>query len=163
MTAAVPRLPVATGHTGTVEAGLGTMPGLDVDRPVAWACGTAAASDADVIRRTIVAAVEAGLPFVGVLTGIGVDARSGIEGLVGLGEVARALAGAAGLVPTVLVVDGPCLGGAALALGLADVVVMTERAHAFGLVNDLAGLSRVHRPRWPPPPGRRRHAGERPP
>ena len=51
--------------------------------------------------------------------------------LHGWGEVARALAGAPGLVPTVLVVDGPCLGGPALLLGLADVVVMTTAAHAF--------------------------------
>jgi len=34
-------------------------------------------------------------------------------------------------VPVVLVVDGPCLGGTALVLGLADVVVMTARATAF--------------------------------
>ena len=44
--------------------------------------------------------------------------------------MAHALAGAAGIVPTVLVVDGPCLGGVALALGLADIVVMTERGPA---------------------------------
>jgi acetyl-CoA carboxylase carboxyltransferase component len=128
---AEPRLPVATGHLGTVEAGVGLMPGLDCDRPVAWFRGTALTGDAEVIRRAIVAGVEAGVPIVGVITGVGADVRSGIDSLVGVGAVAQALAQAAGLVPTVLVVDGPCLGGAALALGLADVVVMTERGHAF--------------------------------
>jgi acetyl-CoA carboxylase carboxyltransferase component len=126
-----PRLPVATGHAGAVEAGLGLLPELDSDRPVAWFRGTALTGDAEVIRRTIVAGVEAGIPVVGVLTGVGADARTGVDGLVGIGTVAHALAGAAGMVPTVLVVDGPCLGGGALALGLADVVVMTERGHAF--------------------------------
>jgi len=131
MVAAVPRLPVATGHAGTVEAGVGLLPGLDSHRPVAWFRGTALVGDADVIRRTIVAGVEAGVPVVGVITGVGADVRAGVDSLVGLGEVARALAGAAGIVPTVLVVDGPCLGGGALALGLADLVVMTDRGHAF--------------------------------
>jgi acetyl-CoA carboxylase carboxyltransferase component len=129
--APVPRLPVATGHPGTIQAGIGALAGVDADRPVAWFRGTATATDADVITRAIEDGIEAGVPVVGVLTGIGVDPAAGLEALVGLGRVARALAGAAGLVPTVLVVDGPCLGGAALALGLADIVVMTERAHAF--------------------------------
>lgn len=131
MVAVVPRLPVATGHAGTVQAGVGLLPGLDSHRPVAWFRGTALVGDAEVIRRTIVTGVEAGVPVVGVITGVGADVRAGVHSLVGLGEVSRALAGAAGIVPTVLVVDGPCLGGGALALGLADLVVMTDRGHAF--------------------------------
>jgi propionyl-CoA carboxylase beta chain len=66
-----------------------------------------------------------------VLDGVGVDANAGLASLHGWGALARALAGASGLVPVVLVVDGPCLGGTALVLGLADVVVMTARATAF--------------------------------
>ncbi len=127
----VPRLPVATGRAGAVGAALGLVPGLDHDRPVAWFRGTATAVDTDVVTRTIRAGIEAGLPVVGVLTGAGVDTRADLGGLHGWGTVARALADASGLVPTVLVVDGPCLGGPALALGLADVVVMTERSVAF--------------------------------
>ena len=141
MPRAIPRLPVASGHSGTVEAGLGLMPGLDADRPVAWFRGSATPGDAEVVRRTVETGVEAGLPVVGVLQGAGADIASGMDGLVGLGQVARALAGAAGLVPTVIVVDGPCLGGVALALGLVDVVVMTERAHAF--VNTPGSSARV--------------------
>src|SRR5918994_942155 len=141
MPRAIPRLPVASGHSGTVEAGLGLMPGLDADRPVAWFRGSATPGDAEVVRRTVATGVEAGLPVVGVLQGAGADIASGMDGLVGLGQVARALAGAAGLVPTVIVVDGPCLGGVALALGLVDVVVMTERAHAF--VNTPGSSARV--------------------
>ncbi|HEY8526783.1 MAG TPA: carboxyl transferase domain-containing protein [Acidimicrobiales bacterium] len=127
----VPRMPVATGRPGAVGAGLGLVPGLDLDRPVAWFQGTATAVDTDVVRRTIRAGIEAGLPVVGIVTGAGVDRRTDLAGLHGWGSVARALADASGLVPTVLVVDGPCLGGPALALGLADVVVMTERSVAF--------------------------------
>lgn len=161
MTVAEPRLPVATGHVGTIEAGLGLLAGLDTARPVAWFRGAALTGDAEVIRRAIVAGTEAGVPIVGVLTGVGADVRSGIDSLVGIGAVSRALAGAAGIVPTVLVVDGPCLGGAALALGLADIVVMTERGHAFvnapatsarftgtdHLADDLLGGAWVHHAR----------------
>ena len=55
--------------------------------------------------------------------------------------MARALAGASGQVPTLLVVDGPCLGGPALLLGLADVVVMTARGQAF--VNAPSSSARI--------------------
>jgi acetyl-CoA carboxylase carboxyltransferase component len=128
---AVPRLPVATGRPGAVGAGLGLAPGLDHDRTVAWFQGMATAVDTEVLQRTIRAGIEAGVPIVGVLTGAGLDSKSDLSALHGWGGVARALADASGLVPSVLVVDGPCLGGPALALGLADVVVMTERATAF--------------------------------
>ncbi|HEX8804350.1 MAG TPA: carboxyl transferase domain-containing protein [Acidimicrobiales bacterium] len=131
MAAAVPRLPIADGRPGRVEAGIGRPPGFDDIRPVAWFRGTATAAGTELIERTITAGVDAGLPVVGVLTGVGVDTRSDLVALQGFGGIARALVRAAGLVPTVLVVDGPCLGGQALALGLVDVVVMTERATAF--------------------------------
>lgn len=131
MTVAVPRLPLATGRPGKVDAGLGLMPGLDHDRPVAWFQGTATAVDAEVIERTITAGVDAGLPIIGVLDGIGVDVHADLPVLQGWGAVARALVGASGLVPTIAVVNGPWLGGPALGLGLVDLVIMTERATAY--------------------------------
>ena len=74
---------------------------------------------------------------------------AGVDALCGWGEVARALAGASGLVPTVLVVDGPCLGGPALLLGLADVVVMTARGPGVrqraGHLGPHHGLGRARR------------------
>jgi acetyl-CoA carboxylase carboxyltransferase component len=140
----VPRRPISRGRPGTVDAGVGTAPWLPSDVPVAWFRGnpsTVHPSDAQVIARTVEAGVEAGVPVVGVLGQVGVSARSGIANLHGWGEVARAMATASGLVPTVLVIDGPCLGGPALLLGLADVVVMTGRAHAF--VNAPASSARI--------------------
>jgi propionyl-CoA carboxylase beta chain len=114
-----------------VEAGVGHAPWLPVDGPVAWFRGAPIQADTEVIARTVAIGVDAGVPVVGVLAGVGVDATAGLASLHGWGALARALAGASGLVPVVLVVDGPCLGGTALVLGLADVVVMTARATAF--------------------------------
>ncbi len=130
----IPRLPIGRGRPGTVEAGLGPVPGLPSAATVAWFRGSPAAlpvADTDVIARTVRAGVDAGVPVVGVLGNVGTGTHAGVASLHGWGSVAHALAGASGLVPTVLVVDGPCLGGPALLLGLADVVVMTSQAQAF--------------------------------
>jgi len=129
-----PRLPIGRGRPGAVDAGVGAAPWLPSDGSVAWFRGnpsTLQPSDTEVIARTMHAGIDAGVPIVGVLGQAGLGAHSGMASLFGWGEVARALAGASGLVPTILVVDGPCLGGPALLLGLADIVVMTAHAQAF--------------------------------
>jgi acetyl-CoA carboxylase carboxyltransferase component len=140
----VPRLPIGRGRPGTIEAGVGVPPWLPSDVPVAWFRGSPSTlhpTDPQVVTRAVRTAVEAGVPVVGVLGQVGVAAQSGMPTLFGWGEVAAALAAASGLVPTVLVVDGPCLGGPALLLGLADMVVMTGRAQAF--VNNPASSARI--------------------
>jgi acetyl-CoA carboxylase carboxyltransferase component len=142
--APVPRLPIARGQPGAVEAGIGCAPWLPSAVTVAWFRGspsTLHAGGTAVITRTVRLGIEAGVPIVGVLGQAGLGAQSGMATLHGWGEAAHALAGASGLVPTVLVVDGPCLGGPALLLGLADIVVMTPRAQAF--VNAPASSARI--------------------
>jgi acetyl-CoA carboxylase carboxyltransferase component len=144
VTTPVPRLPIGRGRPGTVDAGVGPPPWLPSDVPVAWFRGSPSTlhdADTAVISRTIALGVEAGVPVVGVLGQVGLGAQSGMAALHGWGGAARALACASGLVPTVLVVDGPCLGGPALLLGLADIVVMTARAQAF--VNAPASSARI--------------------
>jgi acetyl-CoA carboxylase carboxyltransferase component len=130
----VPGMPIGRGRPGTIEAGLGPAPWLPSDVAVAWFRGSptaTTAADTDVIARTVQAGLDAGVPIVGVLGQIGLGTQGGVASLHGWGGVARALATASGMVPTVVVVDGPCLGGPALLLGLVDLVVMTERARAF--------------------------------
>jgi acetyl-CoA carboxylase carboxyltransferase component len=129
-----PRLPIGRGRPGSVEAGLGEVAWLPTGAPVAWFRGSPATmdvADTEVIARTVHAGIGAGVPVVGVLGRVGLGALAGVASLHGWGGLYRALAAASGLVPTVLVVDGPCLGGPALLLGLVDVVVMTARAQAF--------------------------------
>ena len=84
---------------------------------------------------TIVTAVEMahdlGIPLVGVLDSSGADVHEGVASLHAWGLVARQLASASGMVPTVLVVVGASISGPALLLGVADLVVMTEDSFAY--------------------------------
>jgi acetyl-CoA carboxylase carboxyltransferase component len=125
-----PRLPVAAGRPGSVVAEIGPLPGFD-DNPVAWFRGSVTAQDTESVARLVHAGVEAGLPIVGVVERMGLDARAGLAALAGWGEVARELARASGVVPTALVIDGPCLGGPAITVGLVDIVAMTRQGALF--------------------------------
>jgi len=71
------------------------------------------------------------LPLIGVLRSSGADIVEGFSALHGWGKAARALTDCSGVVPTILIVDGPAVSGPALLLGIADHVVMTETAYAF--------------------------------
>ena len=71
------------------------------------------------------------LPVVVELSSTGADISEGLAALHGWGQAANALSACSGIVPTVMAVDGPAVSGPALLLGLADHVVMTERAYAF--------------------------------
>lgn len=144
------RLPLATGRPSGVTAAIAPLHELGVaggDRVVAGfvvhphAGGGLTEVDTDVVVRSVRAGIEAGRPVVGVLHSAGVDSHEGLPSLAGWGRISGALAGASGLVPTVLVVDGPCVGGPALALGLADIVVFTESAWVY--VNGPASAARI--------------------
>jgi acetyl-CoA carboxylase carboxyltransferase component len=87
--------------------------------------------EGQVLERAIRHAIEFGIPVVGTIASSGADVAEGIPSLHAWGRVARALADASGVVPTLLAVVGPCVSGPALLLGLADVVVMTESAFAY--------------------------------
>ena len=89
------------------------------------------ADDSRVVHRVIDDGQNSGLPIVGIVHGATVDATCGIEGLDGWGHVAASLARASGVVPTILVLDGPCVSGLALVVGLFDVVIATDRAVAY--------------------------------
>ena len=66
-----------------------------------------------------------------VIASTGTGIAEGIGSLEGWGRVAKALADCSGVVPTILVVDGPAVAGPALLLGIADLVVMTAASYAF--------------------------------
>ena len=83
------------------------------------------------IERSIRMGIELGLPVVGELDTSGAEVGDGPVGLHAWGKVAKALADASGVVPTVLIVTGACISGPALVLGIADVVIMTESAFAY--------------------------------
>ena len=74
-----------------------------------------------------------GLPLVIVMASPGADIVEGIAALEGWGRLAKSLVDCSGVVPTIIVVDGPAVSGPALLLGVADLVVMT--AASYGFVN----------------------------
>ncbi|WP_051062709.1 acyl-CoA carboxylase subunit beta [Ilumatobacter nonamiensis] len=83
------------------------------------------------LERGIAAALDHRLPLVVVISTTGSDIVEGMAALNGWGRVARTLTACSGLVPTIVIVDGPAVSGPALLLGLADFTIMTERSSAF--------------------------------
>ena len=83
------------------------------------------------LERGITAALDQRIPLVIVMASSGADIVEGIPALHGWGRVAAALTACSGIIPTVIVIDGPAVSGSALLLGIADFTIMTERSSAF--------------------------------
>ena len=93
--------------------------------------GALSSDSSSMLEHAAATALKQRLPLVGVLRSSGADIVEGFAALHGWGRAARALTACSGIVPTVLIVDGPAVSGPALLLGIADHVVMTEAAYAF--------------------------------
>ncbi|MFZ4811004.1 MAG: acyl-CoA carboxylase subunit beta [Ilumatobacteraceae bacterium] len=111
----------------------------DIDgRAVVWvevdpserkgALSSTSSSQIEAAART---ALHDRMPLVAVVRSSGADIGEGFAALHGWGLAARAIADCSGIVPIVMVVDGPAVSGPALLLGLADIVVMTTGSYAF--------------------------------
>ncbi len=111
----------------------------DVDgRPVVWVDvdaaekqGALSSASSSQIEAAAVLARTKGLPLVAVVRSSGADIAEGLAALHGWGLAARAIADCSGVVPVIMVVDGPAVSGPALLIGLADLVVMTSNSYAF--------------------------------
>lgn len=105
--------------------------------------------EGQVIERAIRHAIDFGIPVVGTIASSGADVAEGVPSLHAWGRVAKALADASGVVPTLLSVIGPCVSGPALLLGLADLTVMSESAFAYvsgpDTVRAFTGIDLDHR------------------
>ncbi len=144
-------LQFASRRSQVVTVGVGDLDGrltddriavsFSVDAPDAFLGlddGLAIAAAADAARLY-------GRPLVGVLATPGNDVRQGVGGLHGWGAAAKAISSCSGIVPVVLIVDGPLVSGPALLLGLADLVIMTTGSYSFvngpSMVADYTGLT----------------------
>ncbi|MEX2659179.1 MAG: carboxyl transferase domain-containing protein [Acidimicrobiales bacterium] len=85
----------------------------------------------DTLALAARAALDARYPLVCVMASSGADVHDGVAALHGWGGAAHAIAACSGAVPVLLAVTGPTVGGPALLLGMADVVVLTEEASAY--------------------------------
>ncbi len=129
-----PAVPVAACRLGAAAASLSELDG----RRVAWfrlaggkRAGALGPNEGQVIERLLHTALDLGVPIVGELSTSGADVAEGLPSLHAWGRVAAALSQASGAVPVLLAVTGPCVGGPALLLGMADHVVMTTSAFAY--------------------------------
>ena len=127
-------VPIGGAVDAAATAGLREIDG----RTVAWFRvaggkhhGALGAAGAAALASAVQMGLDARVPIVGVLDTSGAELRDNVAALDGWGRIARALAHASGVVPTVLTVIGPCVSGPALLLGLADLVVMTTDSFAY--------------------------------
>jgi acetyl-CoA carboxylase carboxyltransferase component len=106
-----------------------TVVWLDVDAAVRKGALSSAASS--MIEAAALTARTQGFPLVATMDSSGADISEGFSALHGWGLAAKALTDCSGVVPTIIIVDGPAVSGPALLIGIADFVVMTENAYAF--------------------------------
>ena len=84
--------------------------------------GALTSEASSMLEIAAVTAVTQRLPLIGVLRSSGADIVEGFSALHGWGRAAKALTDCSGVVPSILIVDGPAV---------SDHVVMTEGAYAF--------------------------------
>ncbi len=89
------------------------------------------AATAQQLEAGISMALDQRLPVVISISTSGTDIEEGMAALSGWGRVASRLTACSGVVPTVIIVNGPAVSGPALLLGVADFTIMTESASAF--------------------------------
>jgi acetyl-CoA carboxylase carboxyltransferase component len=122
------------------------------DRQVVWVDVDSAtrvgALSSDSSLKIEVAAETArtkGFPLIVTMRSSGADIVEGFAALHGWGRAARALTDCSGIVPIIMIVDGPAVSGPALLLGIADHVVMTTDSYAFvsgpAMVAEFTGVS----------------------
>jgi len=93
--------------------------------------GALSESDGHTIAAAARLALQERLPLVAYVASSGADVGDGVAALTGWGTAAREIVRCSGVVPVILVVNGPAVSGPALLLGLADAVIMTPDAYAF--------------------------------
>ena len=114
---------------GSVVTGYGTIEGRRVymyAHNSAVKGGTVGLQEGKRIRKLIEEAMRQRRPVVGIQDSGGARIQEGIAALAGYGEVLKAHAAAAGVIPQVMVVAGTCAGGAAYSPGLADFTFIVE-------------------------------------
>lgn len=123
---------------GIVQAAIETLDTLHGRRSVVLVrvgrtdrAGALSPRDGETIAEAARAALDERLPVLVEVSSTGADVGAGLAALHGWGQAARALTACSGVVPTVMVVDGPAVSGPALLLGIADHVIMTHEAYAF--------------------------------
>ena len=128
--------PVALRHlvVGAVSAEVRDFDGRQVvwvDVDAGTRVGALTADSSGKLENAACTARVKGFPLIVIMRSSGADIVEGIAALHGWGLAAKALTDCSGVVPTIMVVEGPAVSGPALLLGIADFVVMTADSYAF--------------------------------
>jgi acetyl-CoA carboxylase carboxyltransferase component len=89
--------------------------------------GSLGAMMATKIQKIMDLALSVGAPIVGLNDGAGARIQEGVDALDGYGGIFRRNVKAAGVIPQISVVLGPCAGGAVYSPALTDFVIMVEK------------------------------------
>ncbi len=104
---------------------------------------TISQADCTVVEAGLRTAREQRLPVIGHIVAAGPDVSEGLAPSVAWSRIAKEIVRCSGVIPVMLVVDGPVLSGPSFLLGLADVVVFTEDAYSYlsgpRMVRDFTG------------------------
>ena len=109
--------------------GFGTVEGRDVAvyaTDPAWLAGSLGEATAEKIVKVQELALRNRIPLLGIYESMGARAQEGVAALAGCAALLSRSARAAGVVPQIAVVAGPCAGAAAHAAGLADLVFLVS-------------------------------------
>lgn len=108
--------------------------------------GSMSAAHARKIAALYERAVERHAPVIGLHDSLGIRLQDGLAALAGLGEIYRGSIEAAGRIPRISVIMGPCAGGEALLAGLSDFIFMLrENATLFVTAPDVVEAARFER------------------
>jgi acetyl-CoA carboxylase carboxyltransferase component len=143
--------PVFGHRSDAVDASLRELDG----RRVVWFSldggkhrGAIGSAEGEALERAVRIGIDLGIPVIGRIASSGADVTEGVAALHAWGRVAKALADASGVVPTLLLTVGPAVSGPALLLGLVDHVVMTADAFAYvsgpDVVAAFTGVTTTH-------------------
>ncbi|MBT8241188.1 MAG: hypothetical protein KJN63_08175, partial [Acidimicrobiia bacterium] len=92
---------------------------------------TISEADCAVVEAGFRTARDQGIPVIGHVRAAGPNIAEGLAPSVAWSRIAREMVRCSGVVPILIVADGPVLSGPSFLLGLADVVAFTTDAYAY--------------------------------
>ncbi|MFB9252658.1 acyl-CoA carboxylase subunit beta [Sphaerisporangium melleum] len=116
-------------HTDGVVAGSGTIDGRRVfvyAQDFTIFGGSLGAAHAAKIHKVMDLAISTGSPLIGLIDSGGARIQEGVVALSGYGGIFQRSVQASGVIPQISVVLGPCAGGAAYTVALADFAFMVR-------------------------------------
>ncbi|MBQ3133442.1 MAG: carboxyl transferase [Clostridia bacterium] len=106
-------------------------------------CGAVGKAQADKIRALYALASENGAPVVAVFDSDGAKLGEGVDAMNALSEILTATTRLSGVVPMIAVINGACVGSAAMIAAACDVVIKREDADYYLNPGDAAATADV--------------------